>query len=107
MSESTESVIRRVSDLYDGKITDHFRRSVATDPEVEYGFFSLEYQWLDKPHRHVFNLCDMLDEEKARAEKAEARVKEVIELCELRMANQIGEYDNFAGTILSILKGED
>jgi len=78
MSESTESVIRRVSDLYDGSITDHFRRSVAIDPEVEYGFFSLEYQWEDKPHRHVFNLCDMLDEKDAKLKKAEAERDEAV-----------------------------
>jgi hypothetical protein len=24
--------------------------------------FSLAYQWQDKPHRHVFDLCDWIDE---------------------------------------------
>ena len=59
-------------------ITKAYRESIADrdNPDI----FSLGYQWADKPHRHVYSLCDKLEavsaeRDAARAELAAAREK--------------------------------
>lgn len=66
---STEESVRRVSNIpAEMSITEAYNKSVSVDPSESYPFFSLEYQWQDKPHRHVRDLCNMIDELKARLE---------------------------------------
>ena len=44
-----------------GRTTKDYTDSVSVDPEEETAFFSLAYQWQDKKHRHVFDLCDWIN----------------------------------------------
>ncbi len=43
-----------------GWTTDDYRKSVSEFPPSE-NMFSLSYQWKDKAHRHVFDLCNWID----------------------------------------------
>jgi hypothetical protein len=43
-----------------GKTTKDYRDSLWA--EESDNMFTLAYQWQDKPHRHVFDLCDWIDE---------------------------------------------
>ena len=43
-----------------GKTTKDYRDSLNDCDSSD--MFSLSYQWQDKPHRHVFDLCDWIDE---------------------------------------------
>ena len=52
-----------------------YRESIATDPEEIYNSYSLEYQWLKTPHKHVFDLCRMNDLLQAKLEKLSKRQK--------------------------------
>ena len=45
-----------------GKTTEDYMSSVSVDPDEHTAFFSLEYQWQDKPHRHIFDLCDWINQ---------------------------------------------
>ncbi len=44
-----------------GNTTKDYEESVCIDPEEETAFFSLAYQWQDKKHRHVHDLCDWIN----------------------------------------------
>ena len=44
-----------------GRTTKDYTDSVSVDPNEETPFFSLAYQWQDKKHRHVFDLCDWIN----------------------------------------------
>ena len=44
-----------------GRTTKDYTDSVRVDPNEETPFFSLAYQWQDKKHRHVFDLCDWIN----------------------------------------------
>ena len=43
-----------------GNTTKDYRDSLSADDTND--FFSLAYQWQDKKHRHVFDLCDWVDQ---------------------------------------------
>jgi len=43
-----------------GKTTKDYRDSLWA--EESDNMFTLAYQWQDKPHRHVFDLCNWIDE---------------------------------------------
>ena len=45
-----------------GRTTKDYSSSLSVDPNEEQPFFSLAYQWQDKPHRHVFDLCDWINQ---------------------------------------------
>lgn len=45
-----------------GKTTKDYMSSVSVGPDEPTAFFSLEYQWQDKPHRHIFDLCDWINQ---------------------------------------------
>jgi hypothetical protein len=42
-----------------GTTTDDYRLSMG-EPETD-DMFTLAYQWQDKPHRHVYDLCNEID----------------------------------------------
>ena len=42
------------------KVAKEYRRALY-DPENENKFGSLAYQWKDKPHRSIYDLCKMLE----------------------------------------------
>ena len=44
-----------------GRTTKDYTDSISVDPDEETSFFSLAYQWQDKKHRHVFDLCDWIN----------------------------------------------
>ena len=44
-----------------GNTTSDYKESISVDPEEETAMFSLAYQWQDKKHRHVFDLCNWID----------------------------------------------
>jgi len=44
-----------------GHTTKDYTDSVSVDPDEGTSFFSLAYQWQDKKHRHVFDLCDWIN----------------------------------------------
>lgn len=57
-----------------------YRKSVYDpDPEKVDVMFTLDYQWIDKPHRHVGDLCGELDK---AADRIEAQAKEIERLRE-------------------------
>ena len=43
-----------------GNTTSDYKESISGTDE-EPAMFSLAYQWQDKKHRHVFDLCDWID----------------------------------------------
>lgn len=43
-----------------GKTTKDYRDSLSERDSSD--IFSLSYQWQDKPHKHVFDLCNWIDE---------------------------------------------
>ena len=49
-------------------------RNSLYDPENEDVLFSLAYQWTDKPHRHVHDLCRRLD---TAADLIETQAREI------------------------------
>jgi hypothetical protein len=53
--------------------TDDYRHSLNSDESND--IFSLNYQWKDKPHRHVYDLCNYID-------NLEARLKDLTEKLE-------------------------
>lgn len=44
-----------------GNTTSDYRSSVLIAPDEHTALLSLEYQWQDKKHRHVHDLCDWID----------------------------------------------
>jgi hypothetical protein len=44
-----------------GNTTSDYIKSISVDPAEETAMFSLAYQWQDKKHRHVFDLCEWVD----------------------------------------------
>jgi hypothetical protein len=44
-----------------GNTTQDYADSTYVDPAEETAFLSLAYQWQDKPHRHVHDLCEWVD----------------------------------------------
>ena len=59
-----------------GHTTQDYTDSIQVDPDEETGFFSLAYQWQDKKHRHVHDLCEWVD-------KLQDEVKDFRELVRL------------------------
>ena len=43
-----------------GWTTEDYRNSIGDTKNPD--FFSLGYQWADKKHRHVYQLCDWVDD---------------------------------------------
>lgn len=46
---------------WEGCTTKDYMDSVFDSDNCDEGFFSLKYQWEDKPHRHVADLCDWVN----------------------------------------------
>ena len=59
-----DDLVEETARLSDQWTTDEYRNSVSLPDSDD--MFSPEYQWQDKPHRHVFDLCDMVDNARAR-----------------------------------------
>jgi hypothetical protein len=53
-----------------------YRQSLAS-PDTN-DMFSLAYQWQDKKHRHVYDLCRKLETAANRIEKLEAALRDVL-----------------------------
>lgn len=69
--------------------TDAYRKSLAADDTNN--MFDIAYQWQDKPHRHVWDLCEKLEEaadeiERLRQQNAELvkQIKYTILDCDAR-----------------------
>jgi hypothetical protein len=54
-----------VTDMYDEpdlrKVAAAYRESVSDQTDYKAYSFELGYQWQDKPHRHVYDLCKRLE----------------------------------------------
>ena len=59
--------------------TKAYRESLAA-PETD-DMFTLAYQWQDKKHRHVWDLCKELERAADRIEKLEAEEEEWTRIC--------------------------
>ena len=57
--------------------TQDYRDSISA-PDTNQ-MFTLAYQWQDKPHRHVFDLCDEIDRPEPQLSTARAALKEIAE----------------------------
>ena len=44
-----------------GHTTQDYKDSISVDPDEETAMFSLAYQWQDKKHRHIYDLCDWIN----------------------------------------------
>ena len=53
-----------------------YRQSLAAP--TSHDMFTLAYQWQDKKHRHVWDLCDRLETAADRIEKLEAEVGRLV-----------------------------
>ena len=67
MSDDLVKRLRRDAEAY--------RQSLAS-PDTN-DMFSLAYQWQDKKHRHVYDLCGKLETAADRIEKLEAALDDV------------------------------
>lgn len=67
-----------------GHTTKDYTDSIQVDPDEETAFFSLAYQWQDKKHRHVFDLCEWID-------KLQDEVKDFHELVNLLTIQEISD----------------
>ena len=52
-----------------------YRQSLAAP--TSHDMFTLAYQWQDKKHRHVWDLCSRLETAADRIEKLEAALREI------------------------------
>ena len=55
----------------EGFSTDDYRESVSA-PDTD-AMFTLAYQWQDKKHRHVFDLCEWIDTLLAKIDRLEGK----------------------------------
>ena len=76
-----------------------YRESLAAP--TSYDLFSLAYQWQDKKHRHVWDLCKKVEIAADRIEKLEAALQAVI-----RYAGNAGD-DHLADKSRKALEGKD
>jgi hypothetical protein len=76
-----------------------YRQSLAS-PDTD-DMFSLAYQWQDKKHRHVYDLCRKLETAADRIEKLEAALQAVI-----RYAGNAGD-DYLADQARKALEGKE
>jgi len=53
-----------------------YRQSLAAP--TSHDMFTLAYQWQDKKHRHVWDLCSRLETAADRIERLEAALREVL-----------------------------
>lgn len=60
-----------------------YRKSVYDpDPQKLDQILTLDYQWADKPHRHVGDLCSKLEEAAALIEQQAAQIAGLVEALE-------------------------
>ena len=71
MTDNYAALLRQTTKIY--------RESLAA-PDTD-DMCSLAYQWQDKKHRHVFDLCKELEGAADRIEKLEAALQEFIDPC--------------------------
>ena len=67
------------------------------DPEKVDVMFTLDYQWTDKPHRHIGDLCGKINEAADHIEKLEAdnaRLREALESI-VNSCGQCGGYGTY------------
>ena len=69
MTDNYAALLRQTAKIY--------RESLAA-PNTD-DMWSLAYQWQDKKHRHVFDLCKELEGAASRIEKLEAALRELSE----------------------------
>jgi hypothetical protein len=72
-----------------GNTTSDYKESVSVDPNEETAMFSLAYQWQDKKHRHIFDLCDWVD-------KLQDEVKDFRELVKLLTIQEMDDYGRYS-----------
>ena len=67
-----------------GNTTKDYTDSTYVDPDEETAFLSLAYQWQDKKHRHVHDLCEWVD-------KLQDEVKDFRELVRLLTIQEMSD----------------
>lgn len=70
-----------------GNTTQDYAESTHVPPDEEQAFMSLAYQWQDKPHRHVHDLCEWVD-------KLQDEVKDFHELVNLITKQEMSDNGN-------------
>jgi hypothetical protein len=66
--------------MREGSTTDDYRNAVSGEGEP----FSLGYEWSDKPHRLVYDLCGEVDKSAARTVELETALVDLYNLCMAR-----------------------
>ena len=65
----TEKTLREIHDIPENiSIVEAYKKSIGDDS-------SLNAQWKDKPHRHVYDLCNVIKELKEKFVKLEIAVR--------------------------------
>ena len=80
-----------------------YRQSLAAP--TSHDMFTLAYQWQDKKHRHVWDLCDRLEIAANRIEKLEAALREIVDRAEHRMGHAVS--DDVCVIARKALEGKD
>ena len=70
-----------------------YRQSLAAP--TSHDMFTLAYQWQDKKHRHVWDLCDRLETAASRIEKLEAALLWYAEHCQKGGDDIEGPYGDY------------
>jgi len=98
MTDNYAALLRQTARVY--------RESLAA-PDTD-DIFSLAYQWQDKKHRHVHDLCNELEQTADRIEKLEAALREIREMHYEGGVDDLEERDDRTYCIVcDALEGED
>ena len=77
-----------------------YRQSLAAP--TSYDIFSLAYQWQDKKHRHVWDLCKKIEVAADRIEKLEAALHTIY-----KCRDEAGNYSVIRRIVRKALEGKD
>jgi hypothetical protein len=95
MTDNYAALLRQTAKIY--------RESLAA-PDTD-DMCSLAYQWQDKKHRHVWDLCKELEMAADRIEKLEAALRAIIDRAEFRMGHYVT--DAVCSLARKALEGKD
>lgn len=80
-----------------------YRQSLAAP--TSHDMFTLAYQWQDKKHRHVWDLCSRLETAAGRIEKLEAALKRIADLTERWEHDLVSQVNEIARKALGATDG--